>query len=471
MKKNLFMVAAVALMAMVSCNKEEIINNEVEGGQVSDIVFSAELEQPGAPAAEQTPAAVQTKTSLGTTTGDVTSVNWVAGDKVKINGVEFSATAAGSRTDFTTTSSFTEAETYYAVYPASAAGASDLTKVTIPASQNGTFAEAAISVAQSNTQSLHFKNVASIIKFQVYGDFKGNVKISSDQNIAGTVSVTFDEKGNPVLGEVQNPSKEITINGTFTSNGIYYVAVLPGSHKFTVKYEDFVSKVAKSSVSANRSNIVNLQKFPEPNLLYLVPNVKWKEANARFAAYFFNSDTENKWVDLKEYNGVYACEKENYTKVIFCRMNPAQTANKWENKWSQTPDMVIGDKPYCVIPFDAWTQSIAGWSTSTKYNTSGYLYLAPNSDWRTSNAWFAAYFFVNDSNNKWVKCEHITDTDYYRVAIPSGYSKVIFCRMDSGKNTLDWGAKWNQTDNLTFNNTNYFYEITGWDKSGKWVTK
>ena len=33
MKKNLFMVAAVALMAMVSCNKEEINNNVVEQPQ------------------------------------------------------------------------------------------------------------------------------------------------------------------------------------------------------------------------------------------------------------------------------------------------------------------------------------------------------------------------------------------------------------------------------------------------------
>ena len=157
MKKNLFMVAAVALMAMVSCNKEEIGNNGVEGGQASDIVFSAELEQPDGGAAVA-PAAAQTKTSLGEAVGNVHPVTWNAGDKIKVNGVEFSATADGSRTDFTTTASFTEAATYYAVYPASAAGAAGLTKVTIPASQKGTFAEAAISVAQSNTQSLHFKN-------------------------------------------------------------------------------------------------------------------------------------------------------------------------------------------------------------------------------------------------------------------------------------------------------------------------
>ena len=49
MKKNLFMVAAVALMAMVSCNKEEI--NGLQGGEPSSITFTAESDA--------------TKTSLG----------------------------------------------------------------------------------------------------------------------------------------------------------------------------------------------------------------------------------------------------------------------------------------------------------------------------------------------------------------------------------------------------------------------
>ena len=472
MKKNLFMVAAVALMAMVSCNKEEIGNNVVEGGQVSDIVFSAELEQPDGGAAVA-PAAVQTKTSLGEAVDGVRPVTWNAGDKIKVNGVEFSAVAAGSSTDFTTTASFTEAETYYAVYPASAAGASDLTKVTIPASQNGTFAEAAISVAKSTTTSLSFKNVASIIKFQVYGDFKGNVKISSDQNIAGTVSVTFDEKGNPVLGEVQNPSKEITINGTFTSNGIYYVAVLPGSHKFTVKYEDFVSKVAKSSVSANRSNIVNLQKFPEPNLLYLVPNSNWKAASARFAGYFFNSGADNDWIDLSAYNGVYACEKPSaYKTVIFCRMNPSQKENIWENKWNQTGDMTIGTQPYCVIPHLLWDGSTI-WSddTTLPFIKDGNYYLVPNGDWQKDNARFAVHFCNGTSAAKWISMTAVTGAPgYYQVTKPANenHKNIIFCRMNPSTTANNWDNKWNQTGDLTFDGN--VYEITGWDKEGKWHT-
>ena len=312
MKKNLFMVAAVALMAMVSCNKEEIGNSGVQAGAASNIVFSAELEQPGAPAAEQTPAEAQTKTSLGTTTGDVTSVNWVAGDKVKINGVEFSATESGTRTDFTTTASFTEAETYYAVYPATAAGAADHSTVTIPASQKGTFAEAAISVAKSNTQSLHFKNVASIIKFRVPAA-ASKVTITSSDDLAGTFSVTF-ENGLPKIGTVTSASKTITVTASFQANTDYYVAVLPGDKSnLIVSIDGYHSKTSKSSVAPTRASMLNLQTLPAKTAsswkilggynswswtngtqmynegLVVVKNVKLSEQNNRAFKFCFNN--------------------------------------------------------------------------------------------------------------------------------------------------------------------------------------
>ena len=61
MKKNLFMVAAVALMAMISCNKEEINNiGEPQEPQTPEVVepsyyveFTADL---GADDAVSTPA-------------------------------------------------------------------------------------------------------------------------------------------------------------------------------------------------------------------------------------------------------------------------------------------------------------------------------------------------------------------------------------------------------------------------------
>ena len=259
MKKNLFMVAAVALIATVSCNKEELANNDVQGA-ASDIAFVAEFEQPGDDVEAAAPAAAQTKTALGSTTNDVTAVNWVANDKVSINGVEFTTTSSGAKATFTTTKTFDETATKFdAIYPASAGTA--LTAVTIPASQKGTFAEAAISVATSTTTSLSFKNLASILKFRVPSACS-TITITSTANLAGKVPVTFGSNGLPAIGTVSSASKTITLSGSFVTGKDYYVAVLPGSHKFTVRLDGYLSKASTTAVTTKRAVITNLKTLP-----------------------------------------------------------------------------------------------------------------------------------------------------------------------------------------------------------------
>ena len=80
----------------------------------------------------------------------------------------------------------------------------------------------------------------------------------------------------------------------------------------------------------------------QPATIYFRPSTNWKDADARFAAYFFG--TEAKWLDMtdSDSDGIYevANDKTN-ANVIFCRMNPATTENNWSNKWTQTDDIVI----------------------------------------------------------------------------------------------------------------------------------
>ena len=75
------------------------------------------------------------------------------------------------------------------------------------------------------------------------------------------------------------------------------------------------------------------------------------------------------------------------------------------------------------------------------------LYLTPNSNWTQANARFAAYFFGN--GEQW---SSMTDSDgdgIYEVAVPAGYPKVIFCRMNPSASANNWNNKWNQTGDLT----------------------
>lgn len=77
------------------------------------------------------------------------------------------------------------------------------------------------------------------------------------------------------------------------------------------------------------------------------------------------------------------------------------------------------------------------------------LYLVPTTDWGSSSAWFAAYFYEG-SNSTWVKMDYDSATSSYYCSKPTGtYSNVIFCRMNPAKTDLSWDSKWNKTGDLT----------------------
>jgi hypothetical protein len=81
--------------------------------------------------------------------------------------------------------------------------------------------------------------------------------------------------------------------------------------------------------------------------------------------------------------------------------------------------------------------------------TATRLYLNPGSNWKSDGARFAAYFFGN--GEKWISMKAVSgETNLYEVDVPSGFPKVIFCRMDPNNQTNGWGSeKWNQTGDLT----------------------
>lgn len=98
------------------------------------------------------------------------------------------------------------------------------------------------------------------------------------------------------------------------------------------------------------------------------------------------------------------------------------------------------------------------------------LYLTPNSNWTSSSAWFAAYFF-SSSGNAWAKMVQHGNGVYEVVAPAGSWTNVIFCRMNSSATTCDWGSVWNQTNDLTFDGTKNLYTVAAgaWSNgSGSW---
>ena len=101
--------------------------------------------------------------------------------------------------------------------------------------------------------------------------------------------------------------------------------------------------------------------------IHLKPNNNWKQASARFAAYFFGNG--EKWVSMTDADGdgVYSCEQPSgFTQVILCRMKPS-TTNDWNNKWNKSADQTISDGNNCfTVNDDEWgddnTPAEGSWS-------------------------------------------------------------------------------------------------------------
>ena len=112
------------------------------------------------------------------------------------------------------------------------------------------------------------------------------------------------------------------------------------------------------------------QEEPEvtEKVVYLKPNSNWTQSNARFAAYFWN-DGGNVWVSMTAVgDGTYVVHlPEGYDygcNVIFCRMNPATTANNWNNKWNQTSDLKTptDGKNLYTVANGTWDKGGGTWS-------------------------------------------------------------------------------------------------------------
>ena len=284
MKKNLFMVAAVALMAMVSCNKIEN-NNGGEEVVVPTIPFefTAYASEKSVPSPEtQQPAMAQKVDTKATLVYDENGKNpkthWKSTDKINVNGFEFtvdpeSEFGAGARFVGKVDENFgTE---YKAVYPSSAGKTWDaITVKSNQTAQADTFdPDALVAVAYSNTDNvLAFKHVTSLLKFQVPAACQ-TVTISSDDALTGTIKITKvvnddpstqNENESNVEYEVTDPQNTLTVTceGGFKADTYYYVAVLPDvKNNFVVRIDGYLS-TNKDKVTIKRSTIANMKTLP-----------------------------------------------------------------------------------------------------------------------------------------------------------------------------------------------------------------
>lgn len=180
--------------------------------------------------------------------------------------------------------------------------------------------------------------------------------------------------------------------------------------------------------------------------LYFKPNSNWKQANARFAAYFFGGGET--WRDMTEVEtGVYEVESPTgtYTKVIFCRMNPATTANNWDNKWNQTSDLTYdGTKNCYTLAEGSWDYGSGSWSIYTipVVTEPISIYLEKESVANWSNVYYYAWTGSNNAITAWpgdiiTTTEVVEGVEYYVHTYNDVASLNIIFNNNSGTQTHD----------------------------------
>ena len=251
MKKNFMMIAlASVLMMPVSCTK-----NEMDAPQ-SAPSYDFDLK-------EMTVSAVPedgiTKTSINLEDG---VVSWTAGDAIKLAwelgkevGYSTSATlkaddivegvasfVVSAPSDFDNETSGAASRHMYAIYPSTVdvdySTASSL-YVTVPDVQDGTFANASISLAKwYYGKPFAFKNLCGLVQVVVEDDAVRKIVLEANTDIAGKVDVGGFDGGVVNVKSVKEGKKTIAVN--VGGAGTYYIAVLPGTleNVYVALYDD-----------------------------------------------------------------------------------------------------------------------------------------------------------------------------------------------------------------------------------------
>ena len=268
------MVAAVALFAAASCNKELPQENLPAVGET--VVYTASTD------------GTDTKAVLNETTK---KSEWVAGDAITVHdgekGWTFTAAKAGPNVDFSNSEGFGEYRPVLAVYPAGTYTV-DVAEKTVNANiptyqpaRKGTYnEEAALAVAYSENDQFAFKNAHSLIKFTIksssikaiefYGNnneaITGNMLVSLNEDntvksVVGQDTVFEEGKENEWTGKgtwVKIYSEDETNGWCFENGATYYAAVAPVNFTKGVAINYILADDTKVEAVKKTDNPVNL---------------------------------------------------------------------------------------------------------------------------------------------------------------------------------------------------------------------
>ena len=256
---------AVAVLAVVSCAREEFARPSAEKAELVPMQFTVGGELPSSDAA--------VRSALGTDG----AVTFNAGDKIGIfsggKEYEFTTEAGGASAVFS--GEAPGAETWYALYPYYAEGShssigtypfSDKNVVTVvfPHEQKGvagSFDPAAnISIGKSATTTLQMKNLCGLLSVDIKSsDITEIVAISRNglDKIAGLLRVKVEEDGTPVFVSSWSPALDTATPGVVENQDGYAIFFTPKEGETFAPGRYYICVPATTLSSGIRLRITN----------------------------------------------------------------------------------------------------------------------------------------------------------------------------------------------------------------------
>ena len=305
------MMAFAAIVSFASCSSED--NNSTIENESATKVMTFTATQEGD----------EQSTRAAISTSDSKVINWEEGDQISIfdgtNNKQFTLKDGKGTPNATFTGEALESGSYTAVYPyqstASLSG-NDVTNVTLPATQTATDnsfdKNAALMMAQSNSNTLNFKNVVGYVKVKpTFNCTRIDLKAFDNSAVlAGTGTVSYNN-GKPTLDLSNAETKDyaITLTGDIKADNYYYIAVPPVTLKagWTIKFTTkdgtkVYSRKGTKDITFTRNMVTDLGEFD-------ISKTNWYEPRGKI--------DENREVDL---GFTIKIGTKNY-KVIFANAN------------------------------------------------------------------------------------------------------------------------------------------------------
>ena len=282
MKYLHYLPVALALAAFVAtgCNKEI---------EPSDVPVEPQDEVEIPEGFVKIDVAAENEQASKTSVSDAGAVTWNALDEIKFlyAGGDCTATTATAGASASFSAVVPESGDLYAVYPSSIGSLTDGTiSVTIPSTQDGSFANGNFSAAQVNrsTNAAAFQNITAFLKFTVSNPSVKRIDVESADNdgahLTGEIDVTFSDYAIS-LGELSGGGGRVRLN--IDEPGTYYVAVAPGlthgglSITYYTKDGDNYTALPpyhyNKSITFERNKIKDFgDLYPNPGHLYVSVN-------------------------------------------------------------------------------------------------------------------------------------------------------------------------------------------------------